>query len=488
MAADYTIRNATIIDGSGREGFPGDVSIDGDVMAAVGEGLDAAVEIDGQGMVVAPGFIDTHSHDDGAFVRYPGMEFKLAQGVTTDVSGNCGFSAAPNVPGETPPGGGALRFPGPWHDLAEYFDACLAEKPAINNLMLIGHNTVRGWVMGNEQREATAAELAQMRAHIERGMEQGACGFSTGLIYEPGRYSDTSEVTALAGVAGQYGGIYATHMRNEGDYLLESVEEALGIGRAAGCGVHISHHKASGPKNHGRCRESLALIDRAVDEGHDVTLDVYPYIAGSGPMHQYFRLDNISLELAEAIRIASCPDRREWEGRMLSDIAEAEGLSLEDAVREAITGPRGKETICIQFTMHEDDVETNLQHPRVMVGSDGIPNLNGAPHPRLYGTFPRVLGNYVRERGVLPLTEAIRKMTSLPCERFGIPDRGYVREGLVADLVVFDPREVIDLATWDEPKREPAGIRKVFVSGALAYDDGEHTGAGTGKMLRYRAG
>jgi N-acyl-D-aspartate/D-glutamate deacylase len=486
MAADYTIRNATIVDGSGEPGYTGDVSIEGDRIVAVGKGQPADTETDGTGLVVAPGFVDTHSHDDGAFIRYPGMEFKLAQGVTTDVSGNCGFSAAPNVPGETPPGGSALRFPGPWEDLDGYFAECQARGPAINNMMLIGHNTIRGWVMGNERREPTSEELAKMRAMVERGMEQGACGFSTGLIYEPGRYSQTPEVVELATVAANFGGLYATHMRNEGDHLLDAIEETLDIGRRAGCPVHISHHKAAGRANWGRCKESLERIDRAIADGQEATLDIYPYVAGSGPMHQYFRLDNISMELAEAIRIASCPDHPDWEGRMLKDIAADEGIALDEAVRRAITGPRGTETICIQFTMDEQDVETNLRHPRVMIGSDGIPNLNGSPHPRLFGTFPRVLGRYVRERRILPLEDAVRRMTSLPCERFGIADRGFVREGLVADLVVFNPDTVIDRATWDKPKVEPEGVERVFVSGKLAYDRGKHTGAGAGKMLRYR--
>lgn len=488
MTADFTIRNATVIDGSGSPAFLADVSIEGDRISAVGDGQPAQVEIDAEGLVLTPGFIDTHSHDDGAFIRYPGMEFKLAQGVTTDISGNCGFSAAPNVPGEQPASGGALRFPGPWRDLAEYFAECEARRPAINNMMLAGHNTIRGWVMGNEQREPDAAEMAKMRAFVEQAMEQGACGFSTGLIYEPGRYSQTAEVVELASIAGRHGGLYATHMRNEGDQLLDAVEETLEIGKQAGCPVHISHHKAAGRKNWGRCAESLERVDRAVADGQDVTLDVYPYVAGSGPMHQYFDLDDINLELAEAIRIASCPDHREWEGRMLTDIAADEGSALDEAVRRAITGPKGAETICIQFTMDEQDVETNLRHPRVMIGSDGIPNLNGSPHPRLFGTFPRVLGHYVRERGVTTLEDAVRRMTSLPAERFGVPARGLVREGLIADLVLFDPASIRDLATWDDPRREPEGITAVFVSGQLAYDQGKHTGAGAGKMLRYRTG
>jgi N-acyl-D-amino-acid deacylase len=340
--------------------------------------------------------------------------------------------------------------------------------------------------MGNADRPASADELNRMRAWTRQAMEQGACGFSTGLIYEPGRYSNTEEVVALATEAGALGGVYATHMRNEGDHLLEAVDEALHVGRESGCAVHISHHKAAGRRNWGRVGESLAVIDRAVEGGMDVTLDVYPYTAGSGPMHQYFRLDRIDLELAASIRIANCPDYREYEGRMLTDIAQGEGLSLEDAVRKVVTGPRGTETVCIQFIIDEADIETNLRYPRMMVGSDGIPNLRGMPHPRLYGTFPRILAEYVRKRGVLSLEEAVRRMTSLPAERFGLAGRGRVAEGYWADLVLFDPATVRDLATYDDPKREPEGIALVVVNGEVAYEGGRHTGSGSGRMLRYR--
>jgi len=486
MPADLTFRNVRVVDGSGGAAFEADVSVSDGVIVAVGEGMAASREIDGRGLVLSPGFVDTHSHDDGAFLRYPGMEFKLAQGVTTEVSGNCGFSAAPNVPGVQIMPGDIVGPGADWEDLDGYFAACEKRGPAINNAMLVGHNRVRAMVMGLERRAPTGTELAEMRAHVERAMEQGALGLSTGLIYEPGRYSTTEEVAALASVVAPFGGLYATHMRNEADRLLDAVREALDIGQSAGVPVHISHHKAAGRRNWGRVRESLAMIDEANARGADVTLDVYPYTAGSGPMNQYFRLDAIDLELAASIRIATCPDHREFEGRMLTDIAEEQGWSLEEAVRAAITGPRGKETICIQFVIDEADVETNLRHPRMMVGSDGIPALNGTPHPRLFGTFPRVLARYVRERGVLTLEEAVRRMTSLPCERFGLGNRGLVKEGYCADLVLFDPDRIADTATYDNPKQEPVGIEMVVVNGRVAYEGGSHTGVGAGQMLRLR--
>jgi N-acyl-D-amino-acid deacylase len=486
MTAHITIRNARIIDGSGAPAFEGDVQVTGSRIERVGGAGAARREIDAHGMVLSPGFVDTHSHDDGAFLRYPGMEFKLAQGVTSDVSGNCGFSSIPNEPGRTFMPGDIVGPGSGWTDLTTYFEVCMAKKPAINNVMLVGHNRVRAFAMGLEKRAATTAELAEMRGHVARAMEQGAAGFSTGLIYEPGRYSDTAEVSALAAECAPFGGIYATHMRNEGDKLLEAVEEAILVARTAGVGLHISHHKSAGEKNWGRVNDSLALVDRANAEGADITLDVYPYTAGSGPMWQYVNLEHIDTAWAENVMIASCPDFREFEGRMMPDIAAGNGWNLDHAVREVLTSPRGKDVICIHFIIDEKDIETNLRHPRMMIGSDGIPDLRGRPHPRLFGTMPRVLGEYVRERRILSLEEAIRRMTSLACDRFGLKNRGRIKEGYHADLVLFDPETVKDLATYAEPKLEPQGIAMVIVNGQVACEAGRHTGVGSGQMLKYR--
>lgn len=489
MPADITIRNATILDGSGGPGFAGDVTVRGDRIERVGEGAAATLEIDAGGLALAPGFVDTHSHDDSAFIRYPGMEFKLAQGCTSVVSGNCGFSAAPADPGANMHyvSGGILgNRPAEWTDLEGYFAKVMTNPPAINNMMLVGHNTMRSLLMENERRQPTADEYARMRAWVAQAMEQGACGLSTGLIYEPGRYSTTEEVIELAREVAPFGGLYATHMRNEAELLLDAVNEALRIGREAGIGVHISHHKSAGAANWGKVGDSLAVVDAARVAGQEVTLDVYPYTAGSGRMFAYFRLDNISEELARVVRIANCPDFREFEGRMVTEIAADKGLSLQETVRMILTSPRGGDVVCIQFIIDEPDIETNLRHPKMMIGSDGIPNLNGMPHPRLFGTMPRVLGEYVRERGIIPLEEAVRRMTSLACDRFGLTDRGRVREGGYADLVLFDPATVKDMATYDQPKLEPVGIHAVIVNGRVAYSGGTHTGVGSGRMLRYR--
>lgn len=486
---DLAIRNVRVLDGSGGPAYEADVEIDGGRIVAIGRARAANREIDGQGACLAPGFIDTHAHDDGAFFRYPGMEFKLAQGVTTVVSGNCGFSAVPADPSVDALGasGGILAgVTGEFTDLDGYFAAVLERRPAINNLMLVGHNTVRALTLGMEQRAPTQAELTTMRGHIERAMEQGACGFSTGLIYRPGRWSGTEEVIELAKAVKPFGGLYTTHMRNEGDRLLEAVEETLRIGIESDVHVHISHHKSAGRPNWGKVKDSLARVDRAIAGGQRITLDVYPYTAGSGRMIEYFNLDKIDRALAEVIRIASCPAFRELEGRMLVDVAAERGVDVTDLVKEILTAPRGDRTICIQFIIDEADVETNLRHADMMVGSDGIPDLRGSPHPRLFGTFARVLGRYVRERGVLDLPEAVRRMTSLAADTFGLVDRGRVREGAFADLVLFDPATVVDTATYDDPQREPGGIRLVVVNGRVAFDGGLHTGVGAGQMLRYR--
>ncbi len=486
MPADITFSNVMIVDGTGAPGFAGDVSVSEGRITSIGTGATAAREVDGTGLVLSPGFVDTHSHDDGAFIRYPGMEFKLAQGVTTDISGNCGFSTIPNEPGRRYMPGDIAGPGSDWTDLTGYFAACMAQRPAINNAMLVGHNRIRAHVVGLEKRHATAEEVTEMRAHVAKAMEQGAVGFSTGLIYEPGRYSDTDELVALASECQPYHGLYATHMRNEGEKLLQAVEEARLVAREAKIGLHISHHKSAGRANWGKVRESLAMVDAANAAGEDITLDVYPYTAGSGPMWQYVNLDDIDLAWSANVMIASCPDFRQFEGRMMPDIATEMELDLGEAVREVITSPHGKNVICIHFIIDESDIETNLRHPRMMIGSDGIPELTGKPHPRLFGTMPRVLSRYVRDRGVLTLEDAIHRMTQLSAERFGLAGRGVIREGYWADLVLFDPATIHDTATYEDPKQEPAGITMVVVNGQVAIENSKHTGVGAGRMLRYR--
>ena len=490
MTVDLIIRNASIIDGTGAPPFPGDVEIDGGRISAVGSvGSPARAEIDARGLTLAPGFIDVHTHDDGAFIRHPGMSFKLAQGVTTCVCGNCGFSAIPAERGVDPglASGGILSgATGDFEDLEGYFDAVLAKRPSINSIMLVGHNTVRTTVMGMEERAPTANELTLMRGHVAKAMEQGACGFSTGLIYRPGRWSKTDEVIELARAAAPFNGLYATHMRNEGDRLLEAVDETLLIGRETGLHTHISHHKSAGKRNWGKVGQSLEKVDRARAQGQRVTLDVYPYTAGSGRMIEYFNLNAIDRDYAGLMRIANCPAFREFEGRMLVDIAREREQDIADLVRMILTAPDGDRTICIHFIIDEADIETNLRYPGMMIGSDGIPDLRGKPHPRLFGTFPRILGEYVRSRGVIGLEDAVARMTSISADTFGLKERGRVTQGFHADLVLFDPGTVKDTATYDDPKQHPDGIDLVIVNGEVAFRNGAYTNAGSGQTLRYR--
>ena len=481
-------RNVEVLDGLGGQALATDVGVEDGRITKIGDVPDLEVEVDGLGCTLAPGFIDTHAHDDGAFIRHPGMEFKLQQGVTTVVSGNCGFSAIPTNPtvDQAAASGGILAgLSGDFVDLEGYFSTVLTGKPSINNMMLVGHNTVRSLVLGDENREPTDREINAMEAHVNLALEQGCCGFSSGLIYRPGRYSSTQEVVQLAKVAGQFDALYTTHMRNEGDKLLEAVDEALLIGKESGAHLHISHHKAAGKANWGKVTKSLSKIEQALIAGQQVTLDVYPYTAGSGRMIEYFNLDNPDEELARSIRIASCPANRSYEGRMLQDIAQEEGKSMQQMVRSVLLSPGGEKTICIHFVISEDDVETNISQPDMMIGSDGIPDLKGRPHPRLFGTFPRVLGHYVRERKILSLSEAVRRMTSLPALTFGMLERGQIKEGYFADLVLFDPDVVLDQATYDDPKQSPIGIKMVVVNGEIALSEGLTTSVGSGQMLRY---
>jgi N-acyl-D-amino-acid deacylase len=488
-SVELVMRDVRIIDGTGAPAVEGDVAVSQGRIAAVGavrlKVRAGATELDGGGrLVCAPGFVDTHTHDDAALVRHPGLEFKIAQGCTTLVIGNCGFSGFPATGREDI----ASLADADWQDLDEFRAGSSGHGFACNVVALVGHNTLRMVVGATGPRAPTAQQLMAMRSHVARSMDQGACGVSTGLIYVPGKWSETDELIELARTAGEHGGLYATHMRNEGDRLLESVDEAIAIGKEARCPVHISHHKATGQANWGKVSDSLDTVDRANAEGDDVTLDCYPYTAGSGPMVEYVDLDNVSEPWAAQTHIASCPPLPKYQGRMLLDVAADEGTSLIDLLRRILTAPDGHRTITITFGLSEDDVVTNLRHPLMMIGSDGVPDLRGFPHPRLFGTFPRILGEYVRRRQVIPLEEAVRRMTSLAADRFGLVDRGRVAEGARADLVVFDPDTVIDTATYDDPKREPVGMHWVVVNGEIAYDRGRHTPVTSGRFLHHRTG
>ena len=488
MTFDLTIRDAWIVDGSGGKPWVSDVHIEGDCIARIGAGPSGRREIAAQGRALAPGFVDVHAHDDAALLQTPDLHFKLLQGVTSVVIGNCGFSLAPVLAGGAEPPGNASLFPGfseRFADLDAYARAFAGARPALNAVSLVGHNAIRASVMGLDERAPTADEIRGMRAQVQRALEQGAAGVSTGLIYRPGRVATAEEIIEVARPLAQFAAIYATHMRSEGDRLLESVEETLSIAQAIGCPAQISHHKAGGRRNWGKVAVSLARIDAANASGADVTLDAYPYIAGSGPMIEYFDLNKVDRGLAEIMQVASCPGCPAYDGRRLTEIAASEGRDIAELVTRILSLPGAERTVVITFMMDEADVETNLRHPRVMVGSDGLPNPEGRPHPRLYGTFPRVLGEYGRARGLFPLEAAVAKLSSLPCHRFGLQRRGRIAEGFFADLLLFEPERVSDRATYADPKQTPAGIDLVVVNGSIAAEGGSVTDLRAGRFLRF---
>jgi N-acyl-D-amino-acid deacylase len=494
---DLVIRGATVYDGSGRTPSVADVGVTGGRIEAVGD-LSAAradTDVAGAGLALAPGFIDVHSHDDFAVFLTPEMDFKVAQGVTTDVVGNCGLGAAPFAAAQT-----YLTLFGadhrretlpPWSTYAEYLDAVDADPPSLNVAVLIGHGTIRLDTMGNARRPPTAGEQDRMRATLAEGLAAGCVGYSTGLIYEPGRYSKTDELVTLAAEMATTGGVYASHMRNEADGLLDAVSETIRIGETAGVPVQISHHKASGPSAWGLVRDSLGLIDAARARGVAVSADQYPYTAGSTSLAAV--LQNLEEGTAGfgAVEwrnhlLASAPRHPEWEGRTVTDLAATFGVAPLDAARR-IVAAEGDGAVVVIESMSEDDVRTVMAHPSTMIGSDGIPTLGGKPHPRLYGAFARVLGHYARDERVLSLEEAVHRMTGLPAAQFGVAGRGTIEPGAWADLVLFDPTTIDDVATYESPRQHPAGISTVWVNGTPVVRDGSHTGARPGRALR-RAG
>ncbi len=472
---DVIFRGAQIVDGTGAAPFAGDLAIRGDriaVIAAAGTLSRAKQDIDASGQAISPGFIDTHTHDDNAVLIAPEMTPKVSQGVTTVVVGNCGVSLAPTVlPGDPPPPLNLLgkrddfRFEG----FADYVTAVEQARPAVNVVGLVGHSSLRVSAMERVDRRASTAEIAVMQEALAEGLAAGAAGFSTGLYYKPNMAADMDEVVALAALVGAAGGVYATHMRDEHVHVLESLNETFETARRAGTTVVISHHKCSGRENWGRSRETLPVI-AAAGERQPVGLDAYPYAAGSTVLD----VDHVDAEIPILITWSDAVP--EATGRYLADLAKDWGCDVFEAARRL--DPAG----AIYFQMAEEDVRRILAFPGTMIGSDGLPH-DKHPHPRLWGTFPRVIGHYGREVGLFPLEVAVHKMTGLAAERFGLKDRGVLREGAYADLVMFDPVAIIDTATFEAPVQPAHGISLVMVNGVAAWRDGA-AGDRAGRFLR----
>ncbi len=471
---DFIIRNVSIFDGSGSQPADGDVAVAGDRIAAVGDvGQGGAHDtIEANGLALAPGFIDAHTHDDRALLATD-MSAKTSQGVTSVVAGNCGISLSPLVPGAAPPP--PLDLIGAREDYAfptfqSYADQLARDGAAVNAGCLVGHSTLRFSVMDNLDREATGDEIAVMRERLGQSLDAGSIGLSTGLDYAPAAAAPTSEIQALSTVLKPAGAMHATHMRHEGEHIIAAMDEAFTIGRTADVPVVISHFKCSGKKNFGRAEANLAAFEEARLK-QPLGLDAYPYAASSTVLKPDYVNESLRVLITWS---KSHPDQA---GRDLDAIAADWGLSRHQAAERL--QPAG----AVYFAMDEADVRRILAYPHTMIGSDGLPH-DAHPHPRLWGSFTRVLGHYAREVGLFSMAEAIRKMTSLPAARFGFKGRGSIAPGKFADLVLFDPATVADAATFEAPSVPSHGIRSVWVNGTTVWDAGRSTGNRPGRLLR----
>ncbi len=495
LRCDLVIRHATIIDGTGAPRYRADVAVTGDRIVSVGDlgGMSGAEEVDGMGLALAPGFIDAHTHDDRAVLCGPQCQHcKVSQGVTTVVVGNCGVSLAPLRMSRRPPPPLDLLGDESWFTLgsfAEYGEALEKRPTNVNTLAFCGHMSLRVEAMeGDVYRAANDREIGAMQARLAEALQQGAAGFTTGLYYAPNAQATTDEVVAVGEALRAHGGIYMTHMRDESDQVLDSIRETLRIGRDIGRGakdrdsgretgaaerpveVIISHHKCAMPENFGRSRETLALID-SLGQDQPVAFDVYPYPAGSTVMMPERLRQDVPVQITWSV------PHPEQAGRDLDDVAREWGMTRKAAAEKLL--PAG----AIYFQMDEADVRRIMAHPRSMIGSDGIPH-DAVPHPRLWGTFPRVLGHYVREVGLFSLETAVHKMTGRTAAIFGLPDRGTIRPGNFADLVLFDPATVADRATYKTPTLTSLGIHRVWANGVATLTEAGLTGAAPGRFIR----
>jgi len=530
MKYDLAILNGRIIDGAGNPWYKADVGIAGGKIRSIGR-LDGSAKkkIDGEGLVISPGFIDIHSHSDTLLLVNPLAESKIRQGVTTEVIGNCGSSPAPlnkytREEAQKNAGEVGKKIDWDWLGFDEFLRKIQRNGVALNVAPLVGNVPIRTMVMGFEARKPTPSELAKMKALTARCMEEGAFGLSTGLIYSPSCYAKTREIIELCKVAAKHGGIYASHIRGEGDPLISSVREAITIGKEARIPVEIAHHKAAGKKNWGKVKKTLAMIQEARDHGVDVTCDVYPYTAGAtglaagipswaheggtdrlterlkGPRTRKRIRREIQKGIPgwenligtagpENIMITSSEKHRNYQGKTISDLAKTRRKDPLEFIFDLLVEETARVGIVL-FMIDENDMRKVLSSEFTMIGSDASAQApygilgKAKPHPRSYGTFVRVLGKYVREEGLLSLPEAIRKMTSLPARKLSLWNRGLVRVGSWADLVVFDEDAIGDKATYMNPHQYATGIKYVIVNGKVVIEGKRHTKALPGKVLR----
>ncbi len=471
---DLLITGGTVIDGTKAPRFDADIGIRGDRIAAIGalRGLPARQTLDATGLIVAPGFIDAHTHDDQALLSKPDMTFKVSQGVTTVVAGNCGISAAPLREGmDLPMPLSLLDSPATdrFTSFRAYFDALRATPAAINVAAMVGHSTLRAVVMPELDRPANAEEIATMRAMVAEALEAGAIGLSTGMFYPPAMAATTEEVIAICRPLTAYKALYVTHMRDEADQVMDSLEETFHIGRVLEIPVVISHHKLQNERNYGRSTETLPFIAETMKH-QCVSLDCYPYNAGSTMIRSDKGMIDGRVLIASSVPYPDCA------GRYLDDIAKDWGVDKYEAAERLKPGS------AIYFQMDENDVQRIMAFEETMIGSDGIP-LGDKPHPRLWGTFARVLGHYSRDVGLFPLETAVWKMTGLTARNFGLAGRGTLAVGQHADLVLFDAATVRDAASYAEPTLPSEGIATVIVNGAVTWAAGAHSGARAGQVV-----
>ena len=513
---DLIIKNGNIIDGTGKDGYISDIAIDGGKIKCIGKNLDGAKQtIDASGLTVTPGFIDSHSHSDHSILTFPDQKEKIEQGITTSIGGQCGGSPAPISRDITPEKAedvaGFGKNTDVYKTMGSFLDIAKDVPLGANITQFVGHGNLRKAVMGMENRKPTDEELEKMKALLREGMDAGAHGASFGLIYPPSCYAKTPELIEIAKVVAEYGGIVAAHIRNEGYKVIESVAEFIEIIRQSGARGVISHHKSARKPNWGKVNTTLKMIDAANAEGLDIYCDVYPYIASNTSASATFipkelhtgGADGIVKLLSDPkerakiketelaihgldlswVLVAQCVSHPEYCGMFLNDIAKQQGKDQLETIFDLIMDSRNS-CSCCYFTMREEDMEAVLAHPRAMVGTDSNVARNLTfYHPRLRGTFPRVLGRYVRERKVTSLPEMIRKMTSLPAHVYKLASKGQICEGFDADLCIFDADKIIDRADYTDPHARAEGLNYVILGGEVVVENAVHNGKRAGRVI-----